>query len=91
MLRRFQQKEAFENRHKRRLQEKIPPSPGSALLCRLFQTISFLFPAYRDILEERKEAITMRAFKKILSLALPLLLAAALFVYIKEWNPFHKE
>ena len=33
----------------------------------------------------------MRAFKKILLVLLSLLLAAALFVYIKEWNPFHKE
>ena len=33
----------------------------------------------------------MRVFKKTLAIALPLLLAAALFVYIKEWNPFHKE
>lgn len=32
----------------------------------------------------------MRAVKRTLAIALPLLLAAALFVYIKEWNPFHK-
>ena len=33
----------------------------------------------------------MRAFKRVLDVVLPLLLTAALFVYIKEWNPFHKE
>lgn len=52
-LRRFQQKEALKNRHKQRLQKKTPYSPSSALLCRLFQTISFLVPAYRDMLGER--------------------------------------
>ena len=33
----------------------------------------------------------MRSFKKNMTLAFPLLMAAALFVYIKEYNPFHKE
>ncbi len=33
----------------------------------------------------------MRTFKRTLIIALPLLLAAVLFVYIKEYNPFHKE
>jgi len=33
----------------------------------------------------------MRAVKRTLMIALPILLAAALFVYIKEYNPFHKE
>ena len=33
----------------------------------------------------------MRAVKRTLIIALPLLLAAVLLVYIKEYNPFHKE
>ena len=33
----------------------------------------------------------MRAFRKALLIFLPLLLAAVLFMYIKEYNPFHKE
>lgn len=33
----------------------------------------------------------MRAVKRTLIIALPLLLAAVLLVYVKEYNPFHKE
>ena len=35
--------------------------------------------------------MNMRAIKRILMIALPLLFAAVLLVYIKEYNPFHKE
>lgn len=35
--------------------------------------------------------MNMRAVKRTLMIVLPLLFAIALFVYIKEYNPFHKE
>ena len=74
----FLQKERFLNRYERQFRQKILTTPTSHS--------SFSSHA---VIQKKRGINTMRAFRNALLIFLPLLLAAVLFMYIKEYNETH--